>query len=107
MRLARTGNQYIDAKEPWKVVKTDKEAAGTALWVGLNVIATLRTVFYPYLPTSADKIHSMLFTDSDTLTDGWNRREIVSGSPIEKPTPLFRKLDDSIIEEENARLSGN
>jgi methionyl-tRNA synthetase len=110
MRLARHGNQYVDAKEPWKVVKTDKEAAGTALWVGLNVISTLRTVFYPYLPTSAEKIHSMLFSadaeDSNVLADGWKRREIVPGAPIEKPTPLFRKLDDSIIEEENARLSG-
>jgi len=104
MRLARHGNQYVDAKEPWKVVKVDKESAGTALWVGLNIIATLRTVFYPYLPTSADKIHSMLFSDSDTLSDGWARRDIVPGAPIEKPAPLFRKLDDSIIEEENNRL---
>ena len=106
MRLARHGNQYIDSKEPWKVVKTDKEAAGTALWVGLNIIATLRTVFYPFMPTTADKIHGMLFTESNTLTDGWDRRVIVAGAPIEKPTPLFRKLDDSIIEEENARLTG-
>ncbi len=107
MRLARAGNQYIDAKEPWKVVKIDKDAAGTALWVGLNVISTLRTVFYPFLPISADKIHSMLFNDSDTLADGWKKREIIPGSSIEKPTPLFRKLDDSIIDEENARLSGS
>ena len=107
MRLARHGNQYVDAKEPWKIVKTDKETAGTTLFVGLNIIATLRTVFYPYLPTSADKIHSMLFTDSDTLADGWARRDIVPGAPIEKPTPLFRKLDDSIIEEENNRLAGD
>jgi methionyl-tRNA synthetase len=49
----------------------------------------------------------MLFTDSDTLTDGWARRDIVPGAPIEKPTPLFRKLDDSIIEEENNRLVGD
>ena len=106
MRLARHGNQYVDTKEPWKVVKVNKEAAGTALWVGLNMISTLRTVFYPYLPTSADKIHSMLFQNSDTLADGWNRREIVRGAPIEKPSRLFTKLDDSIIEEENARLAG-
>lgn len=106
MRLARHGNQYVDAKEPWKVVKVDKETAATTLWVGLNIISTLRTAFYPYLPTSADKIHSMLFSGSDTLSDGWKRREIVPGSPIEKPNPLFRKLDESIIEEENSRLSG-
>ena len=105
MRLAHHGNQYVDSKEPWKVVKTDKESAGTTLFVGLNIIATLRTVFYPFLPTSADKIHSMLFADGDTHADGWARRDIVPGAPIEKPSPLFRKLDDSIIEEENDRLN--
>ena len=88
-------------------MKIDKESAGTALWGGLNIISTLRTVFYPYLPTSADKIHSMLFKDGDTLSDGWGKRDIIPGAPIGKPTPLFRKLDDSIIEEENARLIGN
>ena len=107
MRLAQTGNRYIDAKEPWKTVKIDKEAAGTALWVGLNIISTLRTVFYPYLPTSADKIHNMLFKDSDTLSDGWSKRDIIPNAPIGKPTPLFHKLDNAIIEEENARLTGN
>ena len=104
MRLAQTGNRYIDAKEPWKTVKIDNEAAGTALWVGLNIISTLRTVFYPYLPTSADKIHNMLFKDSDTLSDGWSKRDIIPNAPIGKPTPLFHKLDNAIIEEENARL---
>jgi methionyl-tRNA synthetase len=47
----------------------------------------------------------MLFTHSDTLADGWARRDIVPGAPIEKPAPLFRKLDDSIIEEEYSRLA--
>ena len=107
MRLAQVGNRYIDAKEPWKTVKIDKESAGTALWVGLNIISTLRTVFYPYLPTSADKIHDMLFKDSDTLSDGWSKRDIIPNAPIGKPTPLFNKLDNVIIEEENARLTGN
>ena len=107
MRLAQTGNRYIDTKEPWKTVKIDKESAGTALWVGLNIISTLRTVFYPYLPTSADKIHSMLFKDGDTLSDGWAKRDIIPSDSIGKPKPLFRKLDDSIIEEENTRLIGN
>ena len=87
-------------------MKDDREVAGTTLWVGLNIISTLRTLFYPYLPTSADRIHSMLFSESDTLADGWNRRDIVPGSPLEKPTPLFRKLDDSVAEEENRRLTG-
>jgi hypothetical protein len=47
----------------------------------------------------------MLFQNSDTLADGWNRREIARGAPIQNPERLFTKLDDSIIEEENVRLA--
>jgi methionyl-tRNA synthetase len=49
----------------------------------------------------------MLFKDGDTLSDGWAKRDIIPSDSIGKPKPLFRKLDDSIIEEENTRLIGN
>ena len=48
----------------------------------------------------------MLFDESDTLGDGRTRRDIVTGSSIETPTPLSRKLDDSVVGEENRRLTG-
>jgi methionyl-tRNA synthetase len=47
----------------------------------------------------------MLFSNSNTLADGWYRRDIIPTSPIAKPTPLFRKLDVSVIDEENNRLT--
>ena len=36
----------------------------------------------------------------------WERRPIVPGTPVAKPTPIFRKLDTAIVEEELARLGG-
>ena len=104
MNLAQHGNRYVDAKQPWATVKKDKSAAATTLWVGLNIIATLRTVFSPFLPSSCEKIHDMLGLPGDIAADGWNRVEISPGTKLESPTPLFRKLDESIVEEENARL---
>lgn len=104
MALAQHGNRYIDQKQPWATVKLDKPAAATTLWVGLNIIATLRTLFSPYLPSSSEKIHGMLGLPGNIATDGWNRVEIKPGTKLASPTPLFRKLDESIVEEENARL---
>lgn len=98
--------RYADPKRLRRFSTFDKPQADTDLWVGLNVIATLRTVFYPYLSGSADRIHSMLFDESDTLGDGRTRRDIVTASSIETPTPLSRKLDDSVVDEENRRLTG-
>ena len=104
MMLARHGNRYIDQKAPWAAVKSDKPAAATTLWVGLNIISTLRTLFHPFLPSSAEKIHEMLNLPGNPLDSGWTRTEITAGAALNPPTPLFRKLDQSIVEEENARL---
>ena len=70
----------------------------------MNIIATLRTVFSPFIPSSCEKIHDMLGLDGDIASDGWKRIEIQAGSTLQSPVPLFRKLDESIVEEENARL---
>jgi methionyl-tRNA synthetase len=34
----------------------------------------------------------------------WESRPVVPGTPIAPPTPLFRKLEPSVVEEELARL---
>ncbi|MGH8793235.1 MAG: methionine--tRNA ligase [Stackebrandtia sp.] len=34
----------------------------------------------------------------------WESRPVVAGTPLEKPTPIFAKLDPSIVDEELARL---
>ena len=36
----------------------------------------------------------------------WRRHPVVPGTIIEKPSPIFQKLDVSIVEEELARYSG-
>ena len=103
MGLAQHGNRYIDQKAPWAQVKSDKAAAATTLFVGLNMISALRTVLYPYLPFASEKIHAMLGLDGAPLDLGWKLAEIRPGSPIEAPVPLFKKLDESVVEEEAAR----
>ena len=104
MELARIGNRYLDSEEPWRTVKSDPEKAAKTLWTALNVISTLRTVFFPFIPFSCDKMHDLLGFDGATATDGWKRRVVVPGSSLPKPSPLFKKLDPSIVEEEKARL---
>ena len=104
MELARIGNRYLDAEEPWRTVKSDRDRAANTLWTALSVIATLRTVFYPFIPFSSDKMHNLLGFDGAPATDGWQRRIVEPGSPLSKPYPLFKKLEPEIVEEEKARL---
>ena len=34
----------------------------------------------------------------------WERPPVVPGTPVAKPTPVFTKLDPSVVDEELARL---
>ena len=104
MNLAQIGNRYIDQEKPWSTVKTDKQKASNSLWIGINIISTLRTVFYPFLPNTSDLIHNMLNFKNDTLSDGWKRKELPEKIIINPPKTLFKKLDENIIKEENDRL---
>jgi methionyl-tRNA synthetase len=36
----------------------------------------------------------------------WARSELPAGQALREPGPLFKKLDESVIEEEYARLGG-
>ena len=45
-----------------------------------------------------------VITGDYSATPAWESRAIVVGTPIAKPTPVFTKLDPSVVEEEPARL---
>jgi methionyl-tRNA synthetase len=70
------------------------------------VLAALKTILYPFLPFSSEKLHKFLGFDGSIETNGWRVQSIVAGQKLLSPEPLFRKLDDSIIDEETSRLGG-
>ena len=108
MALAQAANRYLDQKAPWHAVKEDKADAGRTLWVTLSVINCLKTVLNPYLPFSSDKIQAMLGLEGSVQDAGWtwDPEQLVAGQPVEKPTPLFTKLDEELIEAESQRITG-
>ena len=106
MALAQEANRYLDDKAPWKAIKGDKQAAATSTYVALSVLAALKTVLYPFLPFSSEKLHQYLGFDGSVETNGWRVQSVTAGQKLKLPEPLFRKLDDSIIDEETSRLGG-
>ncbi len=47
-----------------------------------------------------------VITGDYSSTPRWEPRAVVVGTPVAKPTPVFRKLDPSVVDEELARLGG-
>ena len=104
MVVAREANRYVEENAPWSLVKSDRERCATVLHTALGVIATLKTALYPYLPFTCQQLHGFLGNEGPVEAAGWRAILPQSGQPLAEPQPLFRKLDPSIVEEEEARL---
>ncbi len=104
MSTAHQANRYLDEKSPWKVIKGNRQAAANSLYVALCVISHLRTMLYPFLPFSSQKLHRMLGFEGNIEDYGWKPTVPQPGQKLLPPEPLFSKLDDGLIEEETARL---
>ncbi|MFC2041361.1 methionine--tRNA ligase [Chloroflexota bacterium] len=104
MTLAHEANRYLDEKSPWKVIKEDRQAAADSLYVALSVISCLRTVLYPFLPFSSQKLHEFLGFKGSVEDAGWQIHILPPGQKLLSPQPLFVKLDEGVAEEEAGRL---
>ena len=82
--------------------KATPEDAATTLWVSLSVINCLKTALYPFLPFSSEKLHLMLGLEGSIQDNAWtwDSDQIQPNVLLPKPTPLFTKLDASVVEQE-------
>jgi methionyl-tRNA synthetase len=104
MSLAQESNRYLDDKSPWKAIKPDRTAAGTSLYTAIGVISDLKTMLYPFLPFSSQKLHEYLGFTGRVEEYGWQRKLPQPGQKLLPPQPLFTKLDEKLVDEETSRL---
>jgi len=131
MALAREANIYLDRKAPWFQIKEDRQAAATTVYVILRVVDNLKTILAPILPHTAQRLHSYLGYDGQLFgqqqvveyreegrshraltydpsgaVGTWAPGRLPPGQALREPAPLFKKLDEKVVEEETARLEG-
>jgi methionyl-tRNA synthetase len=105
MALAQDTNRYLDVQAPWKMIKEEPQSAARATYTVLSVLTTLRTVFSPFLPFSSEKLHTYLGFTGSVSDVGWRLQILPPGQKLRYPKPLFAKLDDSIVVQEESRLN--
>ncbi len=132
MRLVGETNKYLSDMAPWKLAKTDTARMATVLYVALQLVDDCKTLLTPFLPHSSQQVHELLggagdwsgFPEIHEVTeDGsdapylvitgsyanaaarWESTPLVPGTPLAAPTPIFRKLDPSIVDDELRRLA--
>ncbi|MDA3648028.1 methionine--tRNA ligase [Saccharopolyspora indica] len=125
MRVVSAANKYLSDQEPWKL-KEDPDRRDAVLHTALQVVSDANTLLTPFLPHSAQKVHELLggtgvwsaqpeireVTDLDDESieypvlmgeyaaeqAAWRSTDIEVGRPLNKPTPLFAKLDPKLGE---------
>jgi methionyl-tRNA synthetase len=133
LRVADLVNRYLNDQAPWQLVKDDPKRAAAVLYTALRAIDCLKVLLAPFLPFSTQRLHEMLGYDGqlsgelrlDTASEEggrthliltgdyagrvgrWEPPELPVGQPLRAPKPLFRKLDESVVDEELARLESS
>jgi methionyl-tRNA synthetase len=125
MRVVTAANRYLSDQEPWKL-KDDRVRRDTVLHTALQVVSDANTLLTPFLPHSAQKVHEalggtgvwaaqpelqevedldipgrvnpILTGDYKTEQARWESVPIEVGRPLQKPSPLFAKLDPELGE---------
>jgi methionyl-tRNA synthetase len=95
--ISRIGNQYLNTKEPWNLMKTDKEKAATIFYVAAQIVKAATVVAAPFIPQTAQQIWQTL--QLPETINKWNEAiiPIKTGHKISKPTPLFHKIETDEI----------
>jgi len=85
---AQAINAYLNATEPWKLAKSDPARSAVVLATALDAINGIRIAFTPFLPFSSAALDEALGD-----VEGWRRVPVPPGTTIDKPTPMFTKVD--------------
>jgi len=114
MATAAKVNVYLGTEQPWHSIKTNRELAGTVLYVALRCVDNLKTMLTPFLPFSCQRLHAMLgyedviapqpevknlgthrvITGDYEAMDRWKPSTLEPGRNLPAPAPLFKRLDE-------------
>ena len=103
MEFSAHFNQYFQHKEPWK------KGPGTnaCIYLSVNAVRSIAICLQSFLPKSSQKIWSQLGLDGNVSDVNWNEMsnlELKSGHKIGTTEPIFSKIEQSVIDEEQSKL---
>jgi methionyl-tRNA synthetase len=106
--ISRIGNQYLNTKEPWNLMKTDIEKAGTIFYVATQIVKALTVVSEPFMPHTAQQLQQTLQLPETVEGCRWDEalNPLKAGHRIAKPKPLFHKIesDEAKLDEVLAQI---
>ncbi|MDP4230311.1 MAG: methionine--tRNA ligase [Bacteroidota bacterium] len=97
MEFARMANKYFNDAAPWKLIKSDREAAASILLTCLETLRAMSIYFRPIIPIATAKIDAMLGVRTALSWDEAHKAMLQAGSELGEISILFSKLEDEQI----------
>jgi methionyl-tRNA synthetase len=95
--ISRMGNQYLNEKEPWNLIKKDKGKAGNVIYMAAQIVKALAVVSAPFIPFAAEEIWKTLNLPGNIHEQKWDEalKLLPANHQVAKAKPLFKKIDSS------------
>ncbi len=105
MEIARLGNKYLAETEPWKVIKEDREKAGSILNFAVQLVAQSAIALEPFIPFTSNKLREALGMSEYSWTHIGDFDLIPAGQTLKNPGLLFDKIEDDVIQLQIEKLN--
>ena len=93
--ISRMGNQYLNEKEPWNLIKKDREKAASVIYVAAQIVKALAIVSAPFIPFAAEELWKTLNLPGSVHEQKWDEalKPLPANHKIAKAKPLFQKIE--------------
>ena len=103
MEFSAHFNQYFQHNEPWK----KGLGTNTCIYLSVSAVHSLAICLQSFLPKSSQKIWDQLGLNGNISEIDWaamSELSLKSGHKIGTVTPIFSKIEPSVIEQEQSKL---
>ena len=93
--ISRMGNQYLNEKEPWNLIKKDRDRAASIIYVAAQIVKALTVVSAPFIPFAAEELWKTLNLPGSVHEQKWDEalKPLPANHKIAKAKPLFQKIE--------------
>lgn len=99
LELGDAANRFVAQREPWKLLKTDPEAARAVLSEAAEIVYLLTALLDPVVPALAERLARQLNRPKLTFKALAQARYplLDRGTPIGEPEPLIGRVDPALV----------
>ena len=101
--IVNAANKYVDETAPWALAKDEKNRPrlGTVLYGTLESLRVIALLLAAFMPSTSEKMWSQLKMEGSFLEQNLKENTkwggLKPGNKVEKPVPLFPRIDPSQI----------